>query len=97
MTETQRLTYVGPPSLVSAFAQMLREEDLEVGYTPPEDRPGWSDDVHQVVIGLVVMGATDAIPAAVRAARAEFREQFPHPTPTVSGGDDAADDNADRV
>jgi hypothetical protein len=51
-------------------AQALREEGLDVSWTPPvEERGTVSDAVDNVTVALVVNGTSEAVRAAVAKAR----------------------------
>jgi hypothetical protein len=73
---TCTVAYSGPPALASAFAQMLREQGLEVDYTPPLERRGAETDAIAAVIGFAVNSGGQATIALVRAAVDRFRARF---------------------
>ena len=65
-----KITYQGPPALTGLFAQMLRDEGLEVSYQPPIEKRGGAAEV-MVAVGLTISSTVaqiygDEIKAAVR-------------------------------
>lgn len=68
--DTLHLTYQGPPALVGALAQMLREEGLQVDYRPPMERKDLS--IAQTVVDLAVQGAPVLVAAVVGRFSARF-------------------------
>jgi hypothetical protein len=62
------ITYEGPPVAVSALAQMLREEGVDVGYKPPQERRG-GGIAEEVVVGLLCNGLYAAMTAGVQRFR----------------------------
>lgn len=55
------LRYVGPPALVSAFAQMLREEGLDVSFEGPDEHRGAGHDIAAALIVYVVTKPLDKL------------------------------------
>lgn len=73
-----KITYEGPPALTGLFAQMLRDEGLEVDYQPPIEKRGGAADI-MVAVGLTVSSTVaqiygDEIKAAVR----KLKDRSPH-------------------
>jgi hypothetical protein len=69
-TQTYRILYTGTASFAGWVAQALREEGLDVSWTPPvEERGTVSDVVDNVTVALVVNGTSEAVRAAVAKAR----------------------------
>lgn len=71
--EQQLLTYVGPPGMVSALAQMLDEHGVKVAYDPPHET---KDLVAALAITTVVLEITGPV-VDVRAAVRAFTSRFP--------------------
>lgn len=77
-TESVQLAYTGHSAFVSALAQALRAEGLEVSYDPPVERRGLgADDVQRIVVAVNAAEVTAATKATIKAVVAKFREQFP--------------------
>jgi hypothetical protein len=74
MAENVTVEYRGPAPFVSALAQMLRQEGVEVTYEPPQEERGTAADllagVGGVVVNIACAGAYDAIKAGVQRFRA---------------------------
>jgi hypothetical protein len=69
-TQTYRILYTGTAPFAGWVAQTLREEGLDVSWTPPiEERGVVSDVVENVTVTLIVNGTTAAVLAAVAKAR----------------------------
>ncbi len=66
---TYTLSYRGPAMAAGALAQMLRDESLEVSYTPPPESRGAMDVVQIVALYILCEGTYDALRAGV----AKFR------------------------
>jgi hypothetical protein len=86
---SRTLTYRGPARGASALAQMLREEGVEVSYTPPVERRDITQ-VAEVLIIYVGMKATDkftdaALDAAVKRATTRWRQRFGGRGATIEG------------
>jgi hypothetical protein len=85
------LTYTGDPALVSALAQALRQEGLDVDYERPSERRG-AGEYADAIVELTVSGvAVNAITTGCRAAWRKFRERFPGGA-TVTSDDVELDD-----
>jgi hypothetical protein len=72
MDVTRTLTYRGKPPWHTALVQFLKEEGVQVEWSPPaeeERRDLLGADANQVVVSLVCSGALAAIIAAVRKFR----------------------------
>ena len=69
-TQTHRILYTGTASFAGWVAQSLREEGLDVSWTPPvEERGAVSEVVESVTVALIVNGTSEAVDAAVAKAR----------------------------
>ena len=76
---SRTITYRGPAPLVSALAQMLREEGAQVDYTRPEERKGTG--VELVLVYIVVKKVADkamdrGLDAIIDSAVKMFRDRF---------------------
>ncbi len=65
-----KVVYTGPSAYVSALAQSLREQGVEVDFVPPVERRGAAEVFEAVVVSLACSGAYDAIKAGVNKFRA---------------------------
>jgi hypothetical protein len=68
-SRTYRILYTGTAPFAGWVAQTLREEGLDVSWTPVEERGTVSDVVEDVTVALIVTGTTAAVDAAVAKAR----------------------------
>jgi hypothetical protein len=68
-SRTYRILYTGTAPFAGWVAQTLREEGLDVSWTPVEERGTVSDVVENVTVALIVTGTTAAVDAAVAKAR----------------------------
>jgi hypothetical protein len=68
-SRTYRILYTGTAPFAGWVAQTLREEGLDVSWTPVEERGTVSDAVEDVTVALIVTGTTAAVDAAVAKAR----------------------------
>jgi hypothetical protein len=68
-SRTYRILYTGTAPFAGWVAQTLREEGLDVSWTPVEERGTVSDVVDNVTVALVVNGTSEAVRAAVAKAR----------------------------
>lgn len=68
-TQTHRILYTGTAPFAGWVAQTLREEGLDVSWTPVEERGTASDVVENVTVALIVTGTTAAVDAAIAKAR----------------------------
>jgi hypothetical protein len=81
---TKQIEYIGPPALVGAFAQCLRDEGVEVHYEPPLEERGVPSEVIDVVVIVTAMGLYDAI----KAGMGKYRERFRLGRTKIEGEDD---------
>ena len=77
MTQTQpadtcELIYAGPAPFAGLVAQTLRQEGLDVSWTPPEEKRGLETVVDMVTVVYVVRGI-DAVGRAIAKARERLR------------------------
>ncbi len=84
MTDTRTIRFEGSPPFVSALAQMLRVEGIDVTYDAPQEQRSLSGDVEQVMVILTAMGSYDAMTVVVR----RFRERWTKARVEIEGDDD---------
>jgi methylmalonyl-CoA mutase cobalamin-binding subunit len=90
VTQTYRIVYTGTAPFAGWVAQTLREEGLDVSWTPPvEERGAVSDVVENVTVALIVSGTTAAVRGAVAQARELLRG---HGTVEIEDDQDDQDD-----
>lgn len=83
---TVELQYEGPPALVGALAQMLREDGMQVSYEPPMEQRDAALVIAIVTLVVQVTGADDRMKAAID----RFVERFKRAEPKVSIGGQAS-------
>jgi hypothetical protein len=78
MPETHRLSYVGDPSLISAFLRLLEEEGVRGEWdNPPIERREGSDLARHEPYSILARGQHDVATAGIERAITRFRHRFP--------------------
>lgn len=90
MDETRMITYQGGPARSALLAQMLRDEGLQVQWTPPEERRGidYSADIQSLVVTLTAVGLV----TSMRVAVSKFRNRVPSAKVKIEGDEDESTD-----
>ena len=91
MTEdTWTIRYTGGPIMVRAVVQTLEDSGLQVRWELPPEERGGIDVVHEVIVPLVVSGASTAVSAAYRKAKQRLRpgERLEIDPPLADGDDE---------
>jgi hypothetical protein len=90
-----KLTYRGPASLTSMFAQMLTDEGVDVSYEPPIERRSAGPDLVVVVLWVaekVVSKAFDvSLDTLIDRAVARFKNRVPSADMTIERSDSSSD------
>jgi hypothetical protein len=85
---TKSIEYIGPAVRAGALVKCLKEEGIEVRWTPPEEDRGAGDMAAaaavSAVVSIIANGAYDAIKAGVT----KFRERFGTGRVKIEGEDD---------
>jgi hypothetical protein len=83
MDVTRTVVYQGPAPYAGMLAQMLREQGVQVKYTPPEERRGLAGDLNEVIVNLISTGSAAAIGLAIK----KFLERKPRAKVNVEDDD----------
>ncbi len=70
------ITYRGPAPFVSALAQMLREEGVNVTYAPPVEERGIGDAAVEVVLYLGDQAVSGLMGAGIATVLTKFNKRF---------------------
>jgi hypothetical protein len=84
-----KITYEGPPAIAGLFAQLLRDDGIEVSFDPPKERrDGTAEVAVKVVMFLADKVGDAAVAAALGAAVAKLKGRFPRAKVTDEDGKD---------
>ena len=82
-----QITYEGPPALAGLFAQLLRDEGLEVSYRAPTEQRSGTEVM--VAVGLTVNSTVAQIYGEeIKAAVRKLKGRFPRTKVTDEDGNE---------